>query len=511
PTAHVQVLSPPRRPLDDRDYELTDSKQLKAEPAHTYQVDDAFLIHRDGRLIAHETRQFREGVDEDIFSGMLTAVLNHVRESFARAEEGLRRIDFGTESKILFERSPNVYLAATATGGEPAVLPIFMVDVLREVEDRFGDRLQKWSGFLSELQGIEDLVRRLLWVTESAEADLGLLSESPIAETMRLIAEAGPDAGDFVREARSVIESKGFAEASDFVQKAVESYTAGREELHAQLREAVITHGEMTGLQITDEQMKSYIDVVRRVVDAVFAAREKAGLDRVWPVKRVAVKVDRQDALDAVQSFRKIIVNQAGAKELDIVNPGETWRGLNLILNLDSEAIAKAYRLWARKIEILLRSQDAWKIKHGLDKGEYNVGVEGQKVRIDPSMVWFTETVPDSVVEQPFEDGMIYVDTEMTEDILAEGYARELVNIIRDVRRDLKLSGDMWIETKIKASENLNRLLRKWKDFISHETNTQALKFVRGDLTEGYVVDCNLGTESFSVSVKPSEGTVVST
>src|SRR3990170_4234605 len=260
---------------------------------------------------------------------------------------------------------------------------------------------------------------------------------------------------------------------------------------------------------MTDEQMKSYIDVVRNVVDAVFAAREKAGMDRVWPVKRVAVKVDRQEALDAVQSFRKIIVNQAGAKELDIVAPGETWRGLNLTLNLDSEAIAKAYRLWARKIEILLRSQDAWKIKHGLDKGEYSLGVEGQKVRIDPSMVWFTESVPDSVVEQTFEGGSIYVDTEMTEDNLAEGYARELVNIIRDVRQDLKLTTDVWIETKIRASETLNKLLKNWKDFITKETNTQALRFVRGDLTEGYVVECNLGAESFSVSVKPVEDLIV--
>jgi len=238
----------------------------------------------------------------------------------------------------------------------------------------------------------------------------------------------------------------------------------------------------------------------------VFAAREAAGMDRVWPVKRVAVKVDNPDALDAVQSFRKIIVNQAGAKELDLVPPGQTWRGLKLHLNLDSEAISKAYRTWSRKIEILLRSQDAWKIKQGLDKGEYHVGVEGQKVRIDPSMVWFTESVPDHVIEEPFDGGRVYVDTEMTEEIMAEGYARELVNIIRDVRGELKLKGDAWIETRIRASENLNRLLKKWKDFISHETNTQALRFVRENLTDGYVVECSLGTENFTISVKTTDG-----
>ncbi len=498
------------RPLDGREYELTDSKQLRAERPGTYQVEDAFLIHSDGRLIHHESRRYRDEMDEDIFSGMLTVVLNHMKESFARAEEGLRRLDFGKESRILIERSPNVYLAAAITGGEPVVLPIYMVDTLREIEDQFGERLVRWNGFLSELVGIEDLVRRLLFVTESPDADLGPLAGSPVAETMRLVAEAGPEEMglDFVQEARSVIESKDFAEASAFVQKAVQSYKAGREELTAQLREAVITHGEMTGLQLTDDQMKVYIDVVRRVVEAIFSAREKAGMDRVWPVKRVAIRVDGPEALDAVQSFRKIIVNQSGAKELDIVSPGETWRGLNLTLNLDSESIARAYRLWARKIEILLRSQDAWKIKQGLDKGEYHVGVEGQKARIDPSMVWFTETVPDNVIEEPFDGGKVYVDTAMTEEILAEGYAKELVNIIRDVRRDLKLSGPIWIETKIRASEGLNKLLKNWKDYISKETNTQALRFVRGDITDGYVVECSLGTESFTVSVKPVEGIV---
>ena len=118
--------------------------------------------------------------------------------------------------------------------------------------------------------------------------------------------------------------------------------------------------------------------------------------------------------------------------------------------------------------------------------------VDGEWVHVSGTtgFDYATMTISDNVVEQTFEGGKVYVDTEMTEDILAEGYARELVNIIRDVRKDLKLSGEIWIETKIKASETLNRLLRKWKDFISHETNTQALKFVRGDLTDGYVVEC---------------------
>jgi len=427
-----------------------------------------------------------------------------------RTDEGLRRLDFA-DSKILFERAPNAYLAATVRGGEPMLLPLFMIETLRDIEERFGRRLEKWTGFLTELEGIGEIVRRLLFVTEVPEADIGPLASTTMGEAMRLVSQAGPEeVQGFLQEARSVIEAKPFAEASAFLKKTIESYTQGREELSAQLRDAVIAHGEATGLMVTDDQMRQYIDIVKEVVEASFAAREKAGVDRLWPVKRIAVKLNDQNAFDAATSFRKIVVNQVKAKELDLVPPTETWRGLNLTLQLDAEAIFKAYRLWARKIEILLRSQDAWKVKAGIDRGEYFVGVEGQKLRIDPAMVWFEETVPEHIAVETFPHGTVYLDTQMDEEILAEGYARELVGIIRDVRTELKLPPEVWIETKIQASETLNRLLKKWKDFITKETNSQAIKFVRGGLSDGYVVDCSLGQENFTVSVKPADTAAIS-
>src|SRR5437879_10558862 len=90
------------------------------------------------------------------------------------------------------------------------------------------------------------------------------------------------------------------------------------------------------------------------------------------------------------------------------------WRGMKIDVQVHMVSVSAAYKLWAKKIEILLRSQDAWKIKAGLDRGEYSVGIEGQKVRIDPSMVSFVESVPDHVVEEPFEGGVVFLDRKST-------------------------------------------------------------------------------------------------
>jgi len=44
-------------------------------------IEDVFLMYRDGRLIAHNTRRLRPDVDGDILSGMLTAVTAFVKDS----------------------------------------------------------------------------------------------------------------------------------------------------------------------------------------------------------------------------------------------------------------------------------------------------------------------------------------------------------------------------------------------------------------------------------------------
>ena len=67
-------------------------KKLRVERAI---IDEVFLMYRDGRLIKHFTRRLKPDVDQDILSGMLTAVQEFVKDTF-RGEEGeLDQMKFG--------------------------------------------------------------------------------------------------------------------------------------------------------------------------------------------------------------------------------------------------------------------------------------------------------------------------------------------------------------------------------------------------------------------------------
>src|SRR5438132_900508 len=152
-----------------------------------------------------------------------------------------------------------------------------------------------------------------------------------------------------------------------------------------------------------------------------------------------------------------------------------------------------------------LRSQDAWKIKAGLERGEYSVGSDGQNVRIDPSMVSFVESVPDYVVEEPFEGGVVYLDTRMSKELVAEGYAREIVELVREARQDMKIAQDRVVDIELVAGKDLRAKLQPWKDMILRDSNALDVQFVTEPAADAYVIEAGLGEETFLLGVRAAE------
>ncbi|MFQ6055163.1 MAG: DUF5915 domain-containing protein [Methanosarcinales archaeon] len=60
-----------------------------------------------------------------------------------------------------------------------------------------------------------------------------------------------------------------------------------------------------------------------------------------------------------------------------------------------------------------------------------------------PDMVEFKEKLPEYVASSEFTGGIVYVDAKLTPEIEAEGYAREVIRRIQDMRKDLDLDVDV--------------------------------------------------------------------
>ena len=139
-------------------------------------IEDVFVIYHDGRLISHQARRLAPEMDSDIVSSMLTAIMNFIKDSFSKGEEGnLKSFEYG-EKKILLCHREKVYLAMVMSGKETPGIRARMNSALSEIEYKFGDKLKDWNGRVDEFKGIGKALKPLVAMTR-VEKEQALESE----------------------------------------------------------------------------------------------------------------------------------------------------------------------------------------------------------------------------------------------------------------------------------------------------------------------------------------------
>ncbi|MFQ5883613.1 MAG: Ig-like domain-containing protein, partial [Thermoplasmata archaeon] len=137
-------------------------------------IDEAFLIYRSGSLINHCVIERRSDIDEDIFSNMLTAIQEFIKDSFREMEDApVKKIEFGKQ-KIIIERGKSVYLAVVYNGFETRRNLQPIKDATKEIEKKYRKELESWDGFIFRFSGVENIIRKHLGELKTSEgAEIG--------------------------------------------------------------------------------------------------------------------------------------------------------------------------------------------------------------------------------------------------------------------------------------------------------------------------------------------------
>src|SRR5439155_22052117 len=97
PTAGVGVLLASADPtgLDEAPAGVLDREfePLAVPEKVGYEVEDVFVIEGGSLLLTHASRSDGAEIDPDVMAGMLTAIMNFARVSFAVGADELRRLE----------------------------------------------------------------------------------------------------------------------------------------------------------------------------------------------------------------------------------------------------------------------------------------------------------------------------------------------------------------------------------------------------------------------------------
>jgi len=84
-------------------------------------------------------------------------------------------------------------------------------------------------------------------------------------------------------------------------------------------------------------------------------------------------------------------------------------------------------------------------------KEEGKLEIDGYEIK--PEYVEFKIEIPENIVGMEFSKGNVYMDIELTEDIIKEGLMREVIRRIQSMRKDMDLDIEERIKVKMEGIE----------------------------------------------------------
>ena len=101
----------------------------------------------------------------------------------------------------------------------------------------------------------------------------------------------------------------------------------------------------------------------------------------------------------------------------------------------------------------------------------------GSHFEITERHLAFTEQLPTGIFSAPMEDGTVYVDVALTPDLEAEGYAREVIRRVQEMRRQLDLAVEDFIVADVAVADKrvCDLVSTRWKAGIAEEVRARNL------------------------------------
>jgi isoleucyl-tRNA synthetase len=222
-----------------------------------------------------------------------------------------------------------------------------------------------------------------------------------------------------------------------------------------------------------DEELEDKMDIAQRVVYLTRSIRAKSNLKVRQPLKKIMIAAGT-DHKEAVQKMSDVILEEVNIKELEVL---EDDSGIvNKSAKPNFKTLGPKYGKVVKPLANKIKELDKTQIAELETNKEFVINVDSEKIRISLDDVEIVSTEIEGWVVESEEGVTVAVDSEMTEDLIAEGIAREFVNRVQNMRKDAGLDVIDRINVEYSAEEKFVEYVDKFSDYIKNEILADGIK-----------------------------------
>ncbi|MDQ7088848.1 MAG: class I tRNA ligase family protein [Acidobacteriota bacterium] len=225
--------------------------------------------------------------------------------------------------------------------------------------------------------------------------------------------------------------------------------------------------------------------LAREAVSLGLSARAGQKLRVRQPLSEARIFLAADEQARGVQELAAVIADELNVKR--VVFGGDADAYVHWRLQPNFRAIGPRYGKLVPKIKAALATADAAALRHRLDEdGCITLEVDGRRVELGPEEVAITLAAREHYAAASSPRVVVVLETEISEALAREGIAREVVNRIQSLRKELDLDYADRIVVALEGDAEVLAAAEDHRDLIAGETLADALRV--GSRLEGAAV-----------------------
>lgn len=220
--------------------------------------------------------------------------------------------------------------------------------------------------------------------------------------------------------------------------------------------------------RLIDSSLEEMMSLAQRVSSMVLALRRKVSIKVRQPLTKILIPVLDPAMARHIDAVRNLILNEVNVKELELID--QTTGIITKRIKPNFKTLGPKYGKYMKQIAALTAQFSQERIAEIESAPESVLEIDGQQIVVTPADFEITsEDMPGWLVAS---EGKLTValDITLTDELRAEGVARELINRIQNIRKDSGFEVTDKIRVEIEQKELVADAVARYADYIGSQT-----------------------------------------
>lgn len=232
-----------------------------------------------------------------------------------------------------------------------------------------------------------------------------------------------------------------------------------------------------------DHDLEERMSIAQKITSMILALRRKVNIKVRQPLQQIMVPAVDDEQRKHIEAIAELVKNEVNVKELNFIEgDGVLVKKIKCNFRTLGKKYGKLMKEIANKVNTLTQ-EDILEIERSLkEKANYVLGIiaEQEVILEKEDVEIINEDIPGWLVAN---EGNVTValEVELTEELLQEGLARELINRIQNMRKDSGLEITDRIDILVAEYEKMNAAIEHYGEYIKGQVLADNITIAAND------------------------------